>query len=94
MAEYTPSEVSVRAAFRLYGGGDTFPENTAGFDRFLARVRRDAAREALTRYESLLVGSAHSIGGYNLSAAVQLRNEAATVRAFRDREHPETEDQT
>lgn len=43
---YVPNESSVRAAWRLYGGGDTFPDNDAEFDRFLARVRRDTQREA------------------------------------------------
>ena len=54
--QYVPSEANVRAAYVLAGIPDNASsdsieraERRAGpeFDRFLARVRRDAAREAL-----------------------------------------------
>ena len=46
MTEYTPDEDEMRD---IYGDRYAYmrKEATAEFDRFLARVRRDAAREAL-----------------------------------------------
>lgn len=50
MAECTPSEDEVRAAWvdREYEFGDTTDRARADFDRFLARVRRDAWNEGWT----------------------------------------------
>ena len=53
--QYVPDEEGVRNAYALEAARDTIgdtdyravPEARAEFDRFLARVRRDAAREAL-----------------------------------------------
>ena len=53
--QYVPDEEDVRNAYALEAARDTIgdtdyravPEARAEFDRFLARVRRDAAREAL-----------------------------------------------
>ena len=60
----------------LNDGGD---EYRADFDRFLARVRRDAAREAL---DGLAIDLAVT-SGYT---------EAEEVRDYRDAHYPETED--
>lgn len=90
MAEYTPSEVSVRAAFRLYGGGDSFPENTAEFDRFLARVRRDAARSALDGLAEAMQDTP-GIGPGTKDHRSRMRTD---VHIYRNRNYPETEDQT
>ena len=47
--QYVPSEFMVRGAYNYSGGSGPDSDATldAEFDRFLARVRRDAAREAL-----------------------------------------------
>ena len=53
--QYVPDEEDVRTAYALEAARDTIgdtdyraiPEARAEFDRFLAHVRRDAAREAL-----------------------------------------------
>lgn len=55
--EYVPDEEDVREAYALEGARDTIgdldyeeiPAGRAEFDRFLARVRRDAAREFVDR---------------------------------------------
>lgn len=48
MAEYTPDEEHMEVAWIEYDDAATdINEAAAQFDRFLARVRRDAAREAL-----------------------------------------------
>ena len=79
--QYVPSEANVRAAYVLAGLPDNASsdsiqraERRAGpeFDRFLARVRRDAAREALD------------------GLAEQYEHDAY-IRAYRDRNYPETE---
>lgn len=85
--EYTPSEDNMRACYRLYGGADTFPENDAEFDRFLARIKRDAAREALDGYADAL--------NCNRSAAVWGWSDfVGDVREWASYNYPETEDQT
>ena len=45
--EYVPSEYEMRHAYWLTRMLDHHAAVDAAFDRFLARVRRDAAREAL-----------------------------------------------
>ena len=83
--QYVPSEANVRAAYVLAG----IPDNASSdsieraerravpeFDRFLARVRRDAAREAL---DGLAIDLAVT-SGYT---------EAEEVRDYRDAHYPE-----
>ena len=41
--EYVPSDQAVRASYRLYMERSGIEDADAEFDRFLARVRRDAA---------------------------------------------------
>ena len=83
--QYAPSEANVRAAYVLAGIPDNASsdsieraERRAGpeFDRFLARVRRDAAREAL---DGLAIDLAVT-SGYT---------EAEEVRDYRDAHYPE-----
>ena len=45
--EYVPSEDEMRRAYWLTRMLDHYADVNGAFDRFLARVRRDAAREAL-----------------------------------------------
>lgn len=62
--EYVPDEEDVRTDYALGGARDTIgdidyraiPELEAEFDRFLARVRRDAAREVI---DGLIADKAH-----------------------------------
>lgn len=53
MAEYTPSEGDARAAYRQgmkHVPGTEYDETSAEFNRFLARVRRDAGRAAMLKF--------------------------------------------
>ena len=45
--EYVPSDEEMRHAYWLTRMLDHYADVNGAFDRFLARVRRDAAREAL-----------------------------------------------
>ena len=81
--QYVPSEGEMRHAYWLTRMLDHHASVDAAFDRFLARVRRDAAREAL---DGLIADKAHM--------AVLLRaengGEAEDVLAhFRDTHYPE-----
>lgn len=100
MAEYTPT---LDEAKGYYLGGRAMlaqhpphpREGEAEFDRFLARVRRDAAREALDglmhRFE-LEQGHAASLNrGLDAQRAKLSR---LTTETYRDTRYPETEDQT
>ena len=85
--QYVPSEARVcidycNAAIARKGPGGakvTMEEADQAFDRFLARVRRDAAREALN-------GLARNL------AATSGDTEAEEVRDYRDAHYPETGD--
>lgn len=92
MAEYTPSEAEVRDDYVAW---EYAPERKAEFDRFLARVRRDAAREALDGYADAEEDSflALHVKGAPISAA-QCTHAAFTAREYRDTHYPKTEDQT
>ena len=48
--QYVPSEDEMRHAYWLTRMLDHHADVNAAFDRFLARVKRDAAREALDGY--------------------------------------------
>ena len=54
--EYVPSEDEMRHAYWLTRMLDHYAAVDAAFDRFLARVRRDAEREAYTTARSVLAG--------------------------------------
>ena len=51
--EYVPSEYEMRHAYWLTRMLDHHAAVDAAFDRFLARVRRDAAREAEARIKAV-----------------------------------------
>lgn len=96
MAEYTPSDEDVREGYALapfeeelpdYGDeflGQTADDRCAAWSRWLAahdaRVRRDAARRALSDLASEM--------------DTVRNNPAPWVRRYRDAHYPETEDQT
>ena len=54
--QYAPSEDEMRHAYWLTRMLDHHAAVDAAFDRFLARVRRDAEREAYTTARSVLAG--------------------------------------
>lgn len=99
MAEYTPSDEDVRTEYLLaHYGLDAQMDAGEAFDRWLtahdARVRRDAAREALAglmhRFE-LEQGHAASLNrGLDAQRAKLSR---LTTETYRDTHYPETEDQ-
>ena len=74
--QYVPSEDEMRHAYWLTRLLDHHAAVDAAFDRFLARVRRDAAREALN-------GLARNL------AATSGDTEAEEVRDYRDAHYPE-----
>lgn len=92
--EYVPSEEDVREAYALEGARDTIgdldyeeiPAGRAEFDRFLARVRRDAAREAL---DGLIADKAHMTA---LLHAENGGNVEDVLTHYRDAHYPEQED--
>ena len=58
--EYAPSEEEMYQAYRRNRPLDHHQDVEAAFDRFLARVRRDAAREALDGYADALNQNRHA----------------------------------
>ena len=89
MTEYVPDEEQVRAWCRE-GAGDYPDVMDEWITRFLARVRRDAAREALDglmhRFE-LEQGRAASLGrGLDAQRAKLSR---LTTKTYRDSHYPE-----
>ena len=74
--QYVPTEDEMRHAYWLTRMLDHHAAVDAAFDRFLARVRRDAAREAL---DGLAIDLAVT-SGYT---------EAEEVRDYRDAHYPE-----
>lgn len=77
--EYVPSEEQVRAWCRE-GAGDYPDVMDEWLDRFLARVKRDAAREALDG----LADEANHVDWQMDGPTFALR-----VRRFKNRKHPE-----
>ena len=51
--EYVPSDEEMRHAYWLTRMLDHYADVNGAFDRFLARVRRDAAREAEARIQAV-----------------------------------------
>ena len=80
--QYVPDEGQVRAWCRE-GTGDYPDVMDEWLDRFLARVRRDAAREALDGLADEVTHVNWDLDG----PAFALR-----VRRFKNRNYPETED--
>ena len=83
--QYVPSEKAVRRAYTYYYDPATIrcPDTEQEFDRFLARVRRDAAREAL---DGLIADKVH------MTVLLRAENggEAEDVLAhYRDAHYPE-----
>ena len=93
--EYVPSEAAVKLAWadrRLFldsmGEGDPSPDAVynAEFDRFLARVRRDAAREALDGLAAESRELAHEMEPHDQGANAYT---ARAARIYRDTHYPE-----
>ena len=78
--QYVPSEDEMRRAYWLTRMLDHHAAVDAAFDRFLARVRRDAARGALDG----LVDEAIHVNWEMDGPSFALR-----VRRFKNRKHPE-----
>ena len=83
--QYVPSEFMVRGAYNYSGGSGPDSDATldAEFDRFLARVRRDAAREAL---DGLIADKAHMTA---LLRAENGGNVEDVLAHYRDTHYPE-----
>ena len=84
--QYVPDEGQVRAWCRE-GVGDYPDVMDEWLDRFLARVRRDAAREALDGAEEYALRR-HEMSGYALRAD-GWRFASDAVRDYRDTHYPE-----
>ena len=84
--QYVPDEEQVRAWCRE-GAGDYPDVMDEWLDRFLARVRRDAAREALDGAEEYALRR-HEMSGYALRAD-GWRFASDAVRDYRDTHYPE-----
>ena len=84
--EYVPSEYEMRHAYWLTRMLDHHAAVDAAFDRFLARVRRDAAREAL---DGLIADKAHMTA---LLRAENGGNVEDVLAHYRDTHYPETGD--
>ena len=82
MAEYTPSEDEMRHAYWLTRMLDHHAAVDAAFDRFIARVRREVAREALEELADEVRAEWDR----------EHRWVASAVGAFRDNHYPEMED--
>ena len=67
--EYVPSEEQMRHAYWLTRMLDHHAAVDAAFDRFLARVRRDAARDAEARIEAVqhLIDQADEMGEWAIT---------------------------
>ena len=92
-AQYTPTNEEARECYSA--GRPGWETGTpAEFDRFLARVRRDAAREALDGYADAEEDNflALHVKGAPISAA-QCTHAAITAREYRDTHYPEGDDQ-
>ena len=81
--QYVPSEGEMRRAYWLTRMLDHYAAVDAAFDRFLARVRRDAAREAL---DGLIADKAHMAA---LLYAENGGNVEDVLTHYRNSIHPE-----
>ena len=83
--QYVPSEKAVRRAYTYYYDPATIrrSDTEQEFDRFLARVRRDAAREAL---DGLIADKAHMAA---LLYAENGGNVEDVLAHYRDAHYPE-----
>ena len=80
--QYVPSEKAVRRAYTYYYDPATIrrPDTEQEFDRFLARVRRDAAREALDGLADEAIHVNWEMDGPSF---------ALRARRFKNRKYPE-----
>ena len=78
--DYTPSEPTVRHSYVVIEARSDLPEARAEFDRFIAKVKRDAAREALDGLADEVTHVDWDLDG----PAFALR-----VRRFKTRNYPE-----
>lgn len=95
MSEYTPSEDLTRTAWHQYAGAmdakharlrDDSEDTMAEFDRFIAKVKRDAAREAL---DGLLAKHDYAESLYrDASTQISERHAAFRIAAYRDTHYP------
>ena len=86
--QYVPSEQDLEVAWiESEASADGINVASAEFDRFLARVRRDAAREALDGAEEYALRR-HEMSGYALRAD-GWRFASDAVRDYRDTHYPE-----
>ena len=82
--QYVPSEAEMREAWiATIGWPSSDASRSAEFDRFLARVRRDAAREAL---DGLIADKAHMAA---LLCAENGGNVEDVLTHYRNSIHPE-----
>ena len=93
MAEYTPDEGEVRYLYVANSYSDaayTTDKVSAEFDRFLAKVRRDAAREALDGLAAdRLAAHEKAADDHKVGAMVlELHTRQETIR-YRDTHYPE-----
>ena len=80
--QYVPSENEMRRAYRISRMFDHYADVDAAFDRFLAHVRREVAREALEELADEVRAEWDR----------EHRWVASVVGAFRDNHYPEMED--
>ena len=86
MSEYVPSEEYVRESY-VYGASEWQEpcEKEREFDRFLARVRRDAARAALDGLAA--THDAQVLADFGIRNSSRIGQEA---RIYRDTHYPQT----
>lgn len=88
--QYTPSEAQLRIAWADHSQG---MDPRAEFDRFLAGVKRDAAREALEGYAAAEEDRFLSLHVKDAPiAAAQCTHAAITARDYRYTHYPITEE--
>ena len=83
--QYVPSEDEMRHAYWLTRMLDHHAAVDAAFDRFLARVRRDAAREALNGLARAMMDTP-GIGPGTKTHRARMRVDVVT---YRDAHYPE-----
>lgn len=88
MSEYVPSDQAVRASYRLYMERSGIEDADAEFDRFLAKVKRTAAREALDGAAAYIDSRVSWLAGTEVHSP-----RAQDVLYYRDTHYPEGDDQ-
>ena len=85
--DYTPSEATVRHSYVVIEARSDLPEARAEFDRFIAKVKRDAAREALDGLAEHIDWTASQFLGVRVGS-----QKAQDVRTYRDTNYPTPEE--